>query len=72
MQIMRKMMLLDFEKCRPDMCRDGVCAAVLVCPLKLLRQESPYTVPLPEPSACRACGDCARACPQKAIRIVNC
>jgi translation initiation factor RLI1 len=69
--MMRKMALLDFQKCRPELCWDGVCVAALACPLKLLRQETPGSIPLPEPSACRACGDCARACPQKAIRIVT-
>lgn len=67
----RKMALLDFQKCRPETCDGGICAASLVCPLKLLQQESPYTIPVPEPSACRACGDCAMACPQKAIQLVN-
>jgi translation initiation factor RLI1 len=70
MHMTRKVALLDFQKCRPEKCEDGICAASLVCPSKLLHQESPYTVPLPEPSACRACGDCTRACPQKAIQLV--
>jgi len=69
--MLRKMALLDFSKCRPEDCVDGVCAASKVCPSRLLNQEQPYTAPLPEPSACRACGECVRACPQKAIRIVS-
>ena len=71
MHMARKLALLDYHKCRPGTCEDGICAAAQVCPSKLLLQEVPYTVPVPEPSACRACGDCVRACPQKAIRLVS-
>jgi translation initiation factor RLI1 len=69
--MLKKMALLDFSKCKPEACADGVCAAAQVCPSKLLRQEAPFSVPLPEPSACRACGECVRACPQKALQIVS-
>jgi translation initiation factor RLI1 len=71
MHIARKLALLDYNKCRPGECEDGICAAAQVCPSKLFRQAAPYTVPEPEPTACRACGDCTRACPQKAIQIVS-
>jgi heterodisulfide reductase subunit A-like polyferredoxin len=54
-----------------EVCASGICAAAQACPSKLLRQEVPYSVPLPEPSACRACGECVRACPQKAVQIVS-
>ncbi len=71
MQMLRKMALLDFSKCRPEDCAGGVCAAAKVCSSRRLKQEQPYTAPLPEPSACRACGECVRACPRKAIKIVS-
>ncbi len=71
MNIARKLALVDYGACRPGNCPDGVCAAALACPSRLLRQEAPHTPPLPEPSACRACGDCVRACPLKAISIVS-
>ena len=74
--MIRKIALLDYWKCRPEDCVDGVCAAgvcaaAMACPSGLLKQEQPYTVPLPGPSACRACGKCVRACPQKAIKLVS-
>jgi translation initiation factor RLI1 len=62
-----KMALVDFGKCRPQNCPDGVCAAALACERKLLRQETPYQCPMPDPSVCKGCGDCVRACPLKAI-----
>ncbi|HUT68621.1 MAG TPA: 4Fe-4S binding protein [Dehalococcoidales bacterium] len=71
MHMARKLALLDYYKCRPDACEGGVYASAQVCPSKLLKQEAAYTVPMPEPSSCRACGDCVRACPQKAIRLVS-
>jgi len=71
MHMARKLALLDYHKCRPEECEDGICAAALACPSKLLKQEYPYTTPEPEPSACRACGDCIRACPLNAIKMVS-
>jgi heterodisulfide reductase subunit A-like polyferredoxin len=71
MHMPRKMALLDYSKCIPGGCSEGVCVAALACPSRLLHQEAPYSIPMPEPSACRACGECVRACPQKAIQLVS-
>jgi translation initiation factor RLI1 len=71
MHMARKMALLDYGACHPETCPDGVCPAAAACPSKLLKQEQPFTAPMPEPSACRACGECVRACPLKAVRIVS-
>lgn len=67
----RKMALLDFSACNPDTCSEGKCAAAAACPSKLLKQEKAYETPIPEPFACRACGECVRACPNKAVSIVT-
>ena len=67
----RKLALLDYNKCRPAECVDGLCTAAQACPSKLLQQEAAYVIPEPEPSACRACGDCVRACPLNAINLVG-
>jgi translation initiation factor RLI1 len=64
-----KMALVDFSKCRPQSCPDGICVAAQACERKLLRQEAPYQPPMPDPSVCKACGDCVQACPLKAIVI---
>jgi len=67
-----KMALVDYKKCHPEKCDSGVCAAVLACSHKLLKQiEGPYEMPMTHPSLCQGCGDCVRACPLKAIEIVT-
>jgi translation initiation factor RLI1 len=66
-----KMALVDYKKCHPEKCDSGVCAAVLACSHKLLKQEAPYEIPMMDPSVCQGCGDCVRACPMKAIKIVR-
>ncbi|MBI2869515.1 MAG: 4Fe-4S binding protein [Chloroflexi bacterium] len=64
---MPKRALVDFELCQPGWC--GVCAAAAACRRRLIWQESPGEPPMPDPSLCRGCGDCARACPFAAIEV---
>lgn len=64
-----KMAIIDFNRCKPSECDNGVCLAAQACERKLLVQESAYEAPMPNPSLCRACGDCLRACPMGAIQI---
>jgi len=66
-----KMALLHYDKCHPESCDSGICAAALACPHKLLKQEKAYQIPMPDPSLCQGCGDCVRACPGKAIEIAR-
>jgi len=66
-----KMALVSFNKCRPEECNEGNCLAVPVCPHKLIKQEAPGEVPMFYTSGCNGCGDCVRACPRKAIKIVG-
>lgn len=62
---------IDYEKCHPEKCDSGVCAAVLACSLKLIKQEASYETPMIDASACLLCGDCVRACPLRAISMVG-
>lgn len=66
-----KTALVDFAKCHPEECEAGICLAAAACTHRLLKQEAPYDVPMMEASVCGGCGDCVRACPLKAIRIVR-
>jgi len=65
----RKIAIVDFNRCNPEVCGNGVCKAAQACEYKLLRQEITYETPMTDPSICKACGDCVRTCPQKAIQI---
>lgn len=66
----RKMAVVDYNKCRPEQCDSGKCPAALACPQKLLKQEEPYQAPMPDPSICKGCAECVRACPLKAMKLV--
>ncbi|MBN1370035.1 MAG: 4Fe-4S binding protein [Dehalococcoidaceae bacterium] len=64
-----KTAIIDFNRCRPDECSDGVCPAALACRRKILVQEKPGEIPMVNPAICRSCSDCVRACPLNAIKI---
>jgi translation initiation factor RLI1 len=66
----KKMAVVDYNKCRPEQCNSGKCSAALACPQKLLKQEELYQAPMPDPSICKGCADCVRACPLKAMKLV--
>lgn len=66
-----RLALVDYSKCDPEKCEEGVCAAALACPRRLLSQEDRYEAPMTDPSPCRGCGDCVRSCPLKAIEVVS-
>ena len=66
-----KMALVDFHKCKPKKCNQGICLAAEACSHKLLKQEAPNKPPMTNPAICRGCADCVRACPLKAIKVVS-
>ena len=63
--------VIDYQKCQPEKCGNGICAAAAACPQKVLKQEAPFEFPLARPSKlCKGCAKCNDACPAKALRIV--
>ncbi|MFC2014772.1 4Fe-4S binding protein [Chloroflexota bacterium] len=66
-----KIAMVDFNKCQPEKCENGICKAAQACERKLLTQDTAFEAPMTNPSICRACGDCVRACPMKAIQITG-
>jgi translation initiation factor RLI1 len=62
--------IVNYRRCDPNKCDTGICAAVLECPNKVLKQEAPYEVPFSHPSRfCKGCAKCVQACPFEAIHI---
>ena len=49
--------LIDFNKCKPETCENGICKAAQACRYKLLSQENIYDVPMAFTDVCRGCGD---------------
>ncbi|MFA4836017.1 MAG: hypothetical protein WC749_08125 [Dehalococcoidia bacterium] len=58
---------VDYEKCNPELCPDGICAAAKECKLKVLRQDAPHEAPYTTSAPCKGCFTCLTACPAKAI-----
>lgn len=59
---------VDPQKCSPQACEGGLCAAAAVCPRKVMVQDDPYETPFVEMDLCQGCFTCLQACPLKAIR----
>ena len=68
---MAKWVEVDFDKCVPGKCSlSGASPAAGTCTHGLLEQEEPGDHPmLLFAKLCVGCGDCARACPLKAIEL---
>ena len=68
---MAKTALVIFDKCKPQLCPGGVCAAAAACERRLITQDSPNEIPMTNPALCKGCADCVRSCPAGAIEIFN-
>ena len=67
----KKIAAVDYERCHPEDCANGVCLAVLECEHGSLMQEALYEVPEINPAKwCNGCAKCAQACPNKAIKML--
>ncbi|MBT3363200.1 MAG: 4Fe-4S binding protein [Chloroflexi bacterium] len=64
-----KLAIVDFNKCQPDKCENGVCSAARACEKKLMKQLDPYDPPMTRSVSCKGCGDCVTACPFEAVSI---
>ena len=65
-----KTAVINYQQCDPRRCDEGICAAVLVCERKVLKQEEPYEKPDP-PMLCVGCGTCVIACPNNAVILIS-
>jgi hypothetical protein len=55
--------MVDYRKCQPEKCDEGICLAVLACPNKILKQEAPYEMPDPNLAMCVAVACVLRPAP---------
>ena len=62
--------IIDYKRCDPKRCDRGVCAALLDCPIKLIKQIEPYDYPYPIAGSCQECGKCSEASLLKAISML--
>jgi translation initiation factor RLI1 len=69
--MVKKISLVDYSKCCPEKCGEGICLAALACPYKVLRQEARYEMPDMHQELCMGCNDCGVACLLNAIRVVD-
>lgn len=58
---------IDYNKCHPELCDEGICAAAKECDLKVLRQDAPYESPYTTSASCKGCFKCLPVCPAEAI-----
>ena len=61
---------IDYKRCDPKRCDQGVCVAFLDCPTKLIRQIELYDYPYPVAGFCQECGKCSEACLLRAISML--
>jgi translation initiation factor RLI1 len=55
--------MVDYRKCQPEECDEGICLAASACPKGIVSQEVPHEMPDLSPDVCVGCGICAQACP---------
>ncbi len=66
----KKMVMVDYSKCDPRQCPEGICLSTQECANSVLTQEEPYEMPDINPAMCVGCGLCVPACPLKAVQMI--
>jgi len=65
--IEKQRVAVDYKRCHPESCVEGVCLIVGECPRKLFKQEEPYDPPFVIFGFCEDCGRCIEMCPHEAV-----
>ena len=62
-----KIALIDYNRCDPKECKDGICKALSSCSKKNIKQEEPYETPFINTNLCTGFYECITACSKGAI-----
>ena len=63
----RKIAIVNYNKCDPKECKEGICQAVSACSKKVIKQEEQYEPPYINASLCSGCYECISYCARNAI-----
>lgn len=66
----KQMAMVDYARCQPEACEQGVCLAALACPRQVLTQEATFEMPDVHPSVCVGCALCVQSCPLGAVLML--
>ncbi|MEW6231217.1 MAG: 4Fe-4S binding protein [Chloroflexota bacterium] len=58
---------IDWRKCDPNKCVNGMCFVKGNCPVKAIIQLDAEDQPVVDTSRCRGCSACVARCPLRAI-----
>ncbi|MDD3393757.1 MAG: 4Fe-4S ferredoxin [Clostridia bacterium] len=64
---MKKLAKINLNRCP----QNHACPSMRVCPVKALTQENNFSAPIIHEDLCIGCGKCAKACPRKALYMVE-
>jgi len=62
-----KTAIINYARCDPAECKDGICQASGACKKKVFKQETPYETPYINSSLCSGCYECIPYCPANAV-----
>jgi len=62
---------VDYKKCDPNRCLNGVCLSVVECPRKVFKQEDPYDPPYIVSGFCQECSKCVEVCITGAVKMLQ-
>jgi Fe-S-cluster-containing hydrogenase component 2 len=65
--IEKQRVAVDYKRCHPESCEEGMCLIVRECPRRLFKQEEPYDPPFVISGFCEDCGRCIEMCPLQAV-----
>ncbi|RCK72696.1 MAG: hypothetical protein ANABAC_1230 [Anaerolineae bacterium] len=66
----KRAVFLNYQRCEPQNCEQGVCRAALLCKRHVLQQPQPYEAPELNAEMCLGCALCTTACPSKAVQVL--